>query len=184
MNTALDFYPAMNGVGNGCSGEDAAVRVCNYDETVSPDRLERATLAKVDSQVLLRELLRRIGEDPDRRVCKKLRLGSFDLGANYSAAMVSELRMSSSPNFMPSSTTRWYFFATSNSIPPANITCCRFLGRRTLPTVPIQKIVGLSKLARLLDIFREIRYRNADPANCQRAGALAQAKRSRRDDGG
>ena len=66
MNTTLDIYPAMNGVANGCNGEDAAVRVCNYDETVSPDRLERATLAKVDSQVLLRELLRRIGEDPDR----------------------------------------------------------------------------------------------------------------------
>ena len=91
------------------------------------DRLERATLAKVDSQVLLRELLRRIGEDPDREGLQQtpariIRSWS-ELFSGYGKQAEDVLRTqfhAERYNEMGTSS------AMSNSIPPANITCCRF----------------------------------------------------------
>src|SRR5262249_11147878 len=66
MNTTVDLYPGVSGPVDSHNGQNGAVHICDYGEAGSVDRLEPSTLADVDSEELLRELLRRIGEDPDR----------------------------------------------------------------------------------------------------------------------
>jgi GTP cyclohydrolase I len=66
MNSTVDFYRRVNGTLEANSGQNGVVHLCDRKNTGSHDRRERSTLAHVDSEELLRELLRRIGEDPDR----------------------------------------------------------------------------------------------------------------------
>lgn len=48
------------------NGYDPAAHIFEHDKTVSLHRFEPPALTEIDSEQLLRELLRRIGEDPDR----------------------------------------------------------------------------------------------------------------------
>jgi hypothetical protein len=66
MNTTIDLYPGANGTLDAKNGQNGVVHICDHKKTASHDRRELSTLAHVDSKELLRELLRRIGEDPDR----------------------------------------------------------------------------------------------------------------------
>ena len=68
MNTTVDLYPGVNGAVYANGGQNGAVHIFNDKKTGSHDGRELATLAHVDSEELLRELLRRIGEDPARCV--------------------------------------------------------------------------------------------------------------------
>jgi hypothetical protein len=68
MNTTVDLHPGVDGTVYANDGQNGAVHICDHKETGSHGRRELSTLAHVDSEELLRELLRRIGEDPARCV--------------------------------------------------------------------------------------------------------------------
>ena len=65
MNTTLDFYPGTNGTGE-ANREDGDFPILDYNESAFSQRFEASILADVNSEELIRELLRRIGEDPHR----------------------------------------------------------------------------------------------------------------------
>jgi hypothetical protein len=66
MNTTVHLYPGINGTLDANNGQNGVVHICDHKKTASHGRSKPSTLAHVDSKELLRELLRRIGEDPDR----------------------------------------------------------------------------------------------------------------------
>ena len=66
MNTTVDLYPGVNGTLDANNEQNRVVHICDHEKTGSHDRRELSTVAYVDSEALLRELLRRVGEDPDR----------------------------------------------------------------------------------------------------------------------
>jgi hypothetical protein len=66
MNTAVPLYPGVKGTLDANKGQNRVGHICDHKKTGSHDRRELSTLAHIDSKELLRELLRRIGEDPDR----------------------------------------------------------------------------------------------------------------------
>jgi hypothetical protein len=74
------------------NGQNGALHVCDRGETGSHDCFEQSTLARDDSKELLRELLRRVGENPDR---SRLRRESSGPGMNYSVDIVSVQKTSS-----------------------------------------------------------------------------------------
>ena len=66
MHTTVDLYPGVNATLDANNGQNGVVHICDHQKTGPHGRRELSTLAHVDSKELLRELLRRIGEDPDR----------------------------------------------------------------------------------------------------------------------
>src|SRR5262249_4171699 len=138
MKTTFDFY--LNGTAATHNGENGEAHLSGYDEMVSPDRFEPSVLGHVNSEALLRELLRRIGENPDREGLQQtpariIRSWS-ELFSGYSKLTEEVLTRNSTPN----NTTQWCFCATSSSTLLASIICCLSLGRPTLPTYPAGKL--------------------------------------------
>jgi len=139
MNTTLDFYPATNGTGE-ANGENGNFPILDYSESAFSQRCEASTLADVNSEELLRELLRRIGEDPDREGLRqtpaRIIRSWHELFSGYNKRADDVLVT----HFMPNSTTKLCFCAMSNSTLPASIICCHFVARPTAPTFPTKKL--------------------------------------------
>ena len=114
---------------------------------------EPITAASLTTQELYRELLVRIGEDPTRD-------GLVDTPERMEKSMAFLTRgytrtstPSSTTRCSTWTTTRWSSSRTSNSFPCASTTCCPSSARPTSPTCPTGKVIGLSKIPRVVDVF-------------------------------
>jgi GTP cyclohydrolase I len=152
MNTTLDFYPRTNGTGRPTEKMETFL-FSTITKALFSQRFEASTLADVNSEELLRELLRRIGEDPHReglrqtpaRIIRSWRelFSGYDqraddvLATQFHAEQYDEMVLLRDVEF--------YSTCEHHMLP--------FFGDAHIAYIPDQKIVGLSKLARLLDVF-------------------------------
>src|SRR5262249_39864735 len=153
MKTTFDFY--LNGTAATHNGENGEAHLSGYDETVSPDRFEPSVLGHVNSEALLRELLRRIGENPDRKGLQQtpariIRSWS-ELFSGYSKraeeVLTTQFHAEQYDAMVLLRDVEFYSTCEHHMLP--------FSGEAHIAYIPGRgrKIVGLSKLARLLDVF-------------------------------
>ena len=111
--------------------------------------------SRAEAEEAVRTLIRWAGDDPDREglldtpervvrayrgVLRRLRRGS---GAVCSSA----------PSRRPRATTRWWCCATSGSRSTASTTWCRSSAAPISAYLPAQRVVGISKLARVVEVY-------------------------------
>jgi GTP cyclohydrolase I len=138
--------------------ERAAYPACNAAETSEyPSTISRngsgASLKNVNSAQLLRELLRRIGDDPDReglqetpnRVIRSWRelFSGYHLRAED--VLVTQFHAEQYDEMVLLRDIEFYSTCEHHMLP--------FCGKAHVAYIPNDKIVGLSKLARLVDVF-------------------------------
>jgi GTP cyclohydrolase IA len=153
MNTTVHLYPGINGTLDANNGQNGVVHICDHKKTASHGRSELSTLAHVDSKELLRELLRRIGEDPDREGLRQSPariIRSWDeLFSGYDQraddVLVTQFHAEQYDEMVLLRDVEFYSTCEHHLLP--------FSGDAHIAYIPDQKIVGLSKLARLVDVF-------------------------------
>ena len=153
MNTTLHSCPTRNGTAYAHNGQNGGGHLCDYDEIISPDRLEPSTLAHVNSEALLRELLRRIGENPERdglqqtpaRVIRSWNELFSGYGKQAEDVLITQFHAEQYDEIVLLRDVEFYSTCEHHMLP--------FCGHAHIAYIPNQKIVGLSKLARLLDVF-------------------------------
>jgi len=153
MNTTFHSCPTRNGTAYPNNGQNGAGHLCDYDEIISPDRLEPSTLAYVNSEALLRELLRRIGENPDRdglqqtpaRIIRSWNELFSGYGKQAEDVLITQFQAEQYDEIVLLRGVEFYSTCEHHMLP--------FCGHAHIGYIPDQKIVGLSKLARLLDVF-------------------------------
>ena len=117
------------------------------------DLHDSADLSAVDSKELLREILRRIGEDPDReglqqtpdrivRSWKELYVGYAQRAADI---LVTQFRAEQYDEMVLLRDIEFFSTCEHHMLP--------FYGKAHIAYLPNEKIVGLSKLARLTNIY-------------------------------
>ena len=153
MNNTLDFHSALNGAASPHNGDNGARHVCDYDEPASPVRFEQLTLAHVNSEALLREVLRRIGEDPDREGLRqtpsRIVRSWNELFSGYNKRAEDVLL----GRFHAEKYDEIVLLRDVEFHSPCEHHMLAFCGAANIAYIPLEKIVGLSKLARLLDVF-------------------------------
>ena len=153
MTTTADLYPGVNGMVNANNRQNGAVHICEQKNTSSHGRRELSTLAHVDSKELLRELLRRIGENPDREGLRqspaRIIRSWNELFSGYDQraddVLVTQFHAEQYDEMVLLRDVEFYSTCEHHMLP--------FCGTAHIAYIPDQKIVGLSKLARLLDVF-------------------------------
>jgi GTP cyclohydrolase IA len=153
MNTTIDLYPGLNATLDANNGQNGVVQICDHKKTASHDRRELPALAHVDSKELFRELLRRIGEDPDREGLRQSPariIRSWDeLFSGYRQraddVLATQFHPEQYDEMVLLRDVEFYSTCEHHMLP--------FSGEAHIAYIPDQKIVGLSKLARLLDVF-------------------------------
>jgi GTP cyclohydrolase I len=163
MNTTVDLYPGVNGNVGVNNGQNGVVHICDHRETASHDRCKLSKLAHVDSEELLRELLRRIGEDPDREGLRqspaRIIRSWNELFSGYDQraddVLVTQFHAEQYDEMVLLRDVEFCSTCEHHMLP--------FCGEAHIGYIRDQKIVSLSKLARLLDVFAhaDSRYRNA-----------------------
>jgi len=152
MNTTLDFYPGTNGTAE-ANGKDGDFPILDYNESAFFQRFEASTLADVNSEELLRELLRRIGEDPHREGLRqtpaRIIRSWHELFSGYDKraddVLATQFHAEQYDEMVLLRDVEFYSTCEHHMLP--------FCGEAHIAYIPDQKIVGLSKLARLLDVF-------------------------------
>jgi GTP cyclohydrolase IA len=153
MNTTIDFYPGVKTTLDANNGQNGVAHICDHKKTGPHGRRELSTLAHVDSKELLRELLRRIGEDPDREGLRqspaRIIRSWNELFSGYDQraddVLVTQFHAEQYDEMVLLRDVEFYFTCEHHMLP--------FSGEAHIAYIPDQKIVGLSKLARLLDAF-------------------------------
>ena len=153
MNTTFHSCPTRNGTAYPNNGQNGAGHLCDYDEIISPDRLEPSTLAHVNSEALLRELLRRIGENPDRdglqqtpaRIIRSWNELFSGYGKQAEDVLITQFQAEQYDEIVLLRGVEFYSTCEHHLLP--------FSGRAHVGYLPDKKVVGLSKLARLVDVF-------------------------------
>jgi len=154
MHRTVDFYSGINGdmaAGNG-NGHNGAVYLRDHAKRETPD-LGHRLLADVDSEELLRELFRRIGEDPEReglrqspaRIVRSWKELFSGYGQRAEDVLATQFHGEQYDEMVLLRDVEFYSTCEHHMLP--------FSGQANLAYIPNQKIVGLSKLARLLDVF-------------------------------
>ena len=161
MNTTLDFYPGTNGTRK-ANGEDGDFPILDYNESAFSQRFEASTLADVNSEELLRELLRRIGEDPHREGLRqtpaRIIRSWHELFSGYDKraddVLATQFHAEQYDEMVLLRDVEFYSTFEHHMLP--------FFGEAHIAYIPDQKIVGLSKLARFsMSLPADSRYRNA-----------------------
>lgn len=180
MNTTIDFYPGVKTTLDANNGQNGVAHICDHKKTGPHGLRELSTLAHVDSKELLRELLRRIGEDPDREGLRQSpariirswneRFSGYDQRADdvvvtqFHAEQYDEMVLLREVEFY--STCEHHMFAVF------------WRGAHCLHSRPEnRRFIETGAVTRCL-CAQTPGTGTPDPADCQRAGARAQAKRS------
>jgi len=153
MNTTVDLYPGLNGTLAASNGHNGIDHLRDPEKRASHDGRELSTLTHVDSEELLRELFRRIGEDPDREGLRqspaRIIRSWHELFSGYDRraedVLVTQFHAEQYDEMVLLRDVEFYSTCEHHMLP--------FSGHAHIAYIPNQKIVGLSKLARLLDIF-------------------------------
>ena len=152
MKTSSDVCPTLEHTISG-NGWNPAVQISEYPNRISRNDCGAVPLKHVDSAQLIRELLRRIGEDPDReglkktpnriiRSCKELFSGYHQRGEDV---LVTQFHAEDYDEIVLLRDVEFYSTCEHHMLP--------FCGKAHVAYIPEGKIVGLSKLARLVDVF-------------------------------
>jgi GTP cyclohydrolase IA len=153
MNTTLDLCPRISPTANASNGKNGAVHICDHKKAAFHDRSGVSTFAHVDSEELFRELLRRIGENPDReglrRTPARIIRSWHELFSGYGQSaddlLVAQFHAAQYDEMVLLRGVEFCSTCEHHMLP--------FYGEAHIAYVPRRKIVGLSKLARLLDVF-------------------------------
>ena len=152
MNSTFDLHPVVTQPALRGNGHDPAAHLSGYDKRPLC-RLERSELEHVESERLVRELLYRIGDDPNReglqetpaRVVRSWR----ELFSGYSLRpediLVTQFHAERYDEMVLLRGVEFYSTCEHHML--------SFRGQAHVAYIPDKKIVGLSKLARLVDIF-------------------------------
>ena len=152
MNRTIDFCSGMNGAPASSNGHNGAVYLRDHEKRGTHDFGDKL-LAHLDSEELLRELFRRIGEDPDReglrqtpaRIIRSWNELFSGYGQRTEDVLATQFDAEHYDETVLLREVEFYSTCEHHMLP--------FSGQAHLAYIPNQKIVGLSKLARLLDVF-------------------------------
>ncbi|HEU0273636.1 MAG TPA: GTP cyclohydrolase I FolE [Candidatus Udaeobacter sp.] len=153
MEMTVDLRPECKTTVDAGEGRHGVLLVCDRGKSGSDHSFEQSILAHVDFKELLRELLRRIGENPDReglqqtperilRSCNELFAGYHQraedvLTTQFHAEQYDEIVLLRDMEFCST--------CEHHMLP--------FCGKAHIAYIPDKKIVGLSKLTRLFEVF-------------------------------
>lgn len=140
--------PRHNGNGSGLVHRNSKRRA-----VLSPRSSGVSILSSVTPEQLLRELLRRIGEDPDREGLQqtpaRIVRSWNELFGGYSQraedVLVTQFQAEEYDEIVLLRDVEFYSTCEHHMLP--------FSGRAHIAYIPDKKVVGLSKLARLVDVF-------------------------------
>ena len=125
----------------------------NETETEQLARLDGSGLASATMEELVREMLKRIGEDPDReglsgtpeRVARSMAFLTKGYGETCSGAIGNGIFEEHHRNMVLVKDIEMYSLCEHHMLP--------FFGRVHVAYIPNGKIVGLSKAARIVDVY-------------------------------
>ena len=152
MNNTIDICQVVED-GETQNGWNPAAEISQYPRNLSRNGCGTLTLDHVDSVQLIRELLRRIGENPAREGLKetpnriirswKELFSGYDQRAED--VLVTQFHAEEYDEMVLLRDVEFYSTCEHHMLP--------FCGRAHIAYIPENKIVGLSKLARLVDVF-------------------------------
>jgi GTP cyclohydrolase I len=152
MKNTIDICDVLGDTGNQNEWNPAA-DVSEYPNKISRNGCGASSLRHVDSAQLIRELLRRIGEDPDReglretpnRVIRSWKELFSGYAQSAEDVLVTQFHAEEYDEIVLLRDIDFYSTCEHHMLP--------FCGKAHVAYIPEDKIVGLSKLARLVDVF-------------------------------
>jgi GTP cyclohydrolase IA len=166
VNTNSSFHPPINGAvvlpGIDATQEQPEPRssvqalrlvATNPPHFLAPVVADQHKLAAVDSEDLIREILRRVGDDPDReglqqtpaRIMRSWKEIYGGYQQRSEEVLVTQFQAEQYDEMVLLQDIEFYSTCEHHMLP--------FYGKAHIGYLPNQRIVGLSKLARLLDIY-------------------------------
>ena len=152
MKNTIDVCPTLEDTFPR-NGWNPAAQVSEYPTTISRNGCGASPLEHVNSAQLIREILRRIGEDPDREGLKetpgRIIRSWKELFSGYQQCaedvLVTQFRAEQYDEIVLLRDVEFSSTCEHHMLP--------FCGKAHVAYIPEDKIVGLSKLARLVDVF-------------------------------
>jgi GTP cyclohydrolase I len=152
MKNSIDLCPALEDAITR-NGRNSMAEISEYPSKISRNGYGTLALDHIDSAQLLRELLRRIGEDPDREGLKETPARIIrswkELFSGYQQraedVLVTQFHAEQYDEIVLLRDVEFYSTCEHHMLP--------FSGNAHVAYIPEDKIVGLSKLARLVDVF-------------------------------
>jgi|SRR5215510_10880668 len=152
MKSTIDICPVLEDAATE-NGWNPTAQISEYPGNISRNGCGAPPLEHVDSTQLIRELLRRIGEDPDREGLKetptrivrswKELFSGYDQRAED--VLVMQFHAEQYDEIVLLRDVEFYSTCEHHMLP--------FCGKTHIAYIPESRIVGLSKLARLVDVF-------------------------------
>jgi len=135
------------------NGHNPTTQISEYQKAISRNGCAGPLLEYVNSEQLIRELLRRIGENPDREGLKQTPTRIIrswkELFSGYHQCaedvLVTQFHAEQYDEIVLLRDIEFYSTCEHHMLP--------FCGKAHVAYIPKDKIVGLSKLARLVDVF-------------------------------
>ena len=108
-----------------------------------------------EAEAAVRTLIRWAGDDPDREGLIETpgRVARSPIASSSPATTSTRATISSAPSRRWAATTSWWCCATSGWSASASTTCCRSSGSAHVGYLPTDRVVGISKLARVVHGF-------------------------------
>ena len=152
-NTAADLHVGRNGATRVPLHGDRTHRANGATLALLPDVSDAPDLSVVDSKELLREILRRIGDDPDREGLQqtpdRIVRSWKELYAGYAQRaediLVTQFQAEQYDEMVLLRDIEFFSTCEHHMLP--------FYGKAHIAYLPNEKIVGLSKLARLTNMY-------------------------------
>jgi GTP cyclohydrolase IA len=152
MNASIDVCAVLEDTVSR-DGWNSAAQISEFPKTISRNGCGTPPLEHVNSERLIRELLRRIGEDPDREGLKetpaRIVRSWKELFSGYHQraedVLVTQFHAEQYDEIVLLRDVEFYSTCEHHMLP--------FCGKAHVAYIPKDKIVGLSKLARLVDAF-------------------------------
>ena len=152
MKNIIDVRPTLEDTVTR-NGWNPETQVSEYPTKISRNGCGAPPLEHVDSAHLIREILRRIGEDPDREGLKetpdRIIRSWKELFSGYQQraedVLVTQFHAEQYDEIVLLRDVEFYSTCEHHMLP--------FCGKAHVAYIPENKIVGLSKLARLVDVF-------------------------------
>lgn len=152
MKNTIDVCPTLEDT-VARNGWNPAAHVSEYPTKISRNGCGAPPLEHVNSAQLIREILRRIGEDPDREGLKetpdRIIRSWKELFSGYQQraedVLVTQFHAEQYDEMVLLRDIEFYSTCEHHMLP--------FCGKAHVAYIPEDKIVGLSKLARLVDVF-------------------------------
>ena len=170
-NTATDLRIVLNGAARFPLKVDGMHRANGASISPLPELLPSADLSLIDSKELLREILRRIGDDPDReglqqtpdRIVRSWKELYAGYGERAEDILVTQFQAEQYDEMVLLRDIEFFSTCEHHMLP--------FSGKAHIAYLPDEKIVGLSKLARLTNMYAR-RLQVQERLTCQIANDL------------